>query len=111
MFFLFLYFFKKSVKTAVPDDGNRPGALVLTKLVEWYRFVGGRPFFCKFSQISDNLGNRFPSTFFGEIKPPGPRGEWETVRNRVFRRRFFRKHWYVYEGKGIEGRFKGSQAR
>ena len=27
-------FFKKSVKTAVPDDGRPPRALVLTKLVE-----------------------------------------------------------------------------
>ena len=34
-------FFKKSAKTAVPDDGNPPGALVLTKLVEWYRFEVG----------------------------------------------------------------------
>ena len=34
-------FFKKSVKTAVPDDGNPPGALVLTKLVEWHRFGVG----------------------------------------------------------------------
>ena len=25
------------VETAVPDDGKLPGALVLTKLVEWYR--------------------------------------------------------------------------
>ena len=31
-------FFKKSVKTAVPGDRNPPGALVLTKLIEWYRF-------------------------------------------------------------------------
>ena len=29
----FLVVFSKSVKTAVPDDGNPPGALVLTKLV------------------------------------------------------------------------------
>ena len=35
-------FFKKSVKTAVPDVGNRNRALVLTKLVEWYRFEVGR---------------------------------------------------------------------
>ena len=34
-------FFKKSVKTAVPEDGNPPGALVLTKLVEWSRFGVG----------------------------------------------------------------------
>ena len=34
-------FFEKSVKTAVPEDGNPPGALVLTKLVEWYRFGVG----------------------------------------------------------------------
>ena len=32
---------QKSVKTAVPDAGNPPGALVLTKLVEWYRFEVG----------------------------------------------------------------------
>ena len=30
-----------SVKTAVPEDGMPPGALVLTKLVEWYRFEVG----------------------------------------------------------------------
>ena len=28
-------FFKKSVKTAVPEDGNPPRAFVLTKLLEW----------------------------------------------------------------------------
>ena len=33
--------FKKSVKTAVPNDGRRPRAPVLTKLVEWYRFEVG----------------------------------------------------------------------
>ena len=38
-------FFKNSVKTAVPEDGNAPGALVLTKLVEWYRFEVGDVFF------------------------------------------------------------------
>ena len=32
--FLLGGFFKKSVKTAVPDDVNPSGALVLTKLVE-----------------------------------------------------------------------------
>ena len=37
--------FQKSVKTAVPDDGNPPGALVSTKLVEWYRFEVGRKHF------------------------------------------------------------------
>ena len=35
-------FFKDSVKTAVPGDGKPPGALVLTKLIEWYRFGVGR---------------------------------------------------------------------
>ena len=41
MIFVFFLgcFFKKSVKTAVPDAGNPPGALVSTKLIEWYRFV------------------------------------------------------------------------
>ena len=29
---------KKSVEMAVPDEGRPPGALVLTKLIEWYRF-------------------------------------------------------------------------
>ena len=29
-----VFFFKESVKTAVPDDGRPPRALVLTKLVE-----------------------------------------------------------------------------
>ena len=33
--------FQKSLKTAVPDDGNPTRALVLTKLVEWYRFELG----------------------------------------------------------------------
>ena len=38
----FYFLFKKSVKTAVPDAGNPPGALVLTKLAESSRFgVGG----------------------------------------------------------------------
>ena len=32
--FFFGLFFRKAVKTAVPDDRNLPGALVLTKLVE-----------------------------------------------------------------------------
>ena len=31
-------FIKKLVKTAVPEDGRPPRALVLTKLVERYRF-------------------------------------------------------------------------
>ena len=35
-------FFKNSVKTAVPDDGRPPGALVLTRLVERYRFEVGQ---------------------------------------------------------------------
>ena len=34
-------FFKKSVKTAVPDDGNPPRALVLTKLIDYFRFEVG----------------------------------------------------------------------
>ena len=34
-------FFNKSVKTAVPDDGKPPGALVLTKLVEESRLEVG----------------------------------------------------------------------
>ena len=42
MFFVFFWVvFKKSVKSAVPDDGNPPGALVWTKLSEWYRFGVG----------------------------------------------------------------------
>ena len=41
----FGWFFKKSVKTAVPEDGRPPGALVLTKLIEWYRFEVGDDFF------------------------------------------------------------------
>ena len=46
-------FFKKSVKTAVTDDGNPPGALVLTKLVEWYRFGVGdeKSFFVVFGIV------------------------------------------------------------
>ena len=39
---------KKSVKTAVPEDGNPPGALVFTKLIEWY---------C----------GKLPGSFFGKI--------------------------------------------
>ena len=52
--FLFLKcFFKKCVKTAVPKDGNHPGALVLTKLVEWYRFgVGDEKSFLWFFVLS-----------------------------------------------------------
>ena len=41
---IYLFFgviFRKKVKTAVPDDGNPPGALVLTKLVEWHQFEVG----------------------------------------------------------------------
>ena len=34
-------FFKKIGQTAVPEDGNPPRALVVTKLVEWYRFEVG----------------------------------------------------------------------
>ena len=51
--FLFLkYFFKKLVKTAVPEDGRPPRALVLTKLVEETRFEVGDEktffdFFCR----------------------------------------------------------------
>ena len=41
-------FFKKSVKTAVLEDGRRPGALVSTKLSEWYRFGVGHDFFLSF---------------------------------------------------------------
>ena len=39
-------FFKKLVKAAVPEDGNRPGTLVLTKLVEQSRFEIGDDIFC-----------------------------------------------------------------
>ena len=39
---------KKSVKTAVLDDRRPPGAVVLTKLVEWYRFKVGHIFFVIF---------------------------------------------------------------
>ena len=35
------WFFKKWVKTAVLEDGNRPAALVWIKLIEWYRFGVG----------------------------------------------------------------------
>ena len=44
IFMLFIVlgvFFNKSVKTAVAEDRNPPGALVLTKPVEWYRFEVG----------------------------------------------------------------------
>ena len=34
-------FFKKSIKTAVPEDGRPPGALVWTKLIETNRFEVG----------------------------------------------------------------------
>ena len=34
VFYFLGCFFQKSVETAVPDDGNPPGALILTKLVE-----------------------------------------------------------------------------
>ena len=34
LFFVWVFFKKKTVKTAVPDGGRPPGALVLTKLVE-----------------------------------------------------------------------------
>ena len=44
VFFVFLCFFKKSVKTAVPDARKPPGALVSTKLVERYRFGTGHNF-------------------------------------------------------------------
>ena len=37
---------QKMVKMAVPDDRNPPGALVLTKLVEWYRFEVGHKKIC-----------------------------------------------------------------
>ena len=46
LFFLGCFFFKKSVKTAVPEDGRPPGALVSTKLVEWYRLEVEQIFFC-----------------------------------------------------------------
>ena len=43
-YYLFFFggdFSKKSIKTAVLEDGHPPGALVLTKLIEWYRFGVG----------------------------------------------------------------------
>ena len=41
--------FKKSIETAVPDDGHTPGALVLQKVIAWYRFgVGDEKSFCSF---------------------------------------------------------------
>ena len=56
-------FSKKTVKTAVPEDGNPPGALVLTKLVEWYRFEVGQffllPFFVFFWGFFFGLPNVF----------------------------------------------------
>ena len=47
------FFFKKSVKTAVLDDGRPPRALVLSKLIEWYRFEVGddKGFFCDFCDL------------------------------------------------------------
>ena len=50
-------FFKKSVKTAVPEDGNPPGALVLTKVVEWYRVGLGdeKSFFLFFVFLIKNV--------------------------------------------------------
>ena len=52
-------FFKKLVKTAVLDDGRPSGALVLAKLVEWYRFeVGdGKSFFVIFDVLSSERIN------------------------------------------------------
>ena len=41
LFDLWGVIFKKPVKTAVPDAGNPPGALVSTKLIEWCRFGVG----------------------------------------------------------------------
>ena len=42
---------KKSVKTAVPDDGRSPGALVSAKLIEWYCGKLPGPFFGKIAKI------------------------------------------------------------
>ena len=45
-------FAKIGQNTAVPDEGRPPGALVLTKLVGWYRFgVGDKTCFCHFFVI------------------------------------------------------------
>ena len=46
-------------------------------------------FFDQFLQKWVNLGNRFQSTNFNKIKPPGPREARETARNHIFYRRFF----------------------
>ena len=49
-------FFKKTVKTAVPEDGSPPGALVLAKEVEWYRFgVGDEKSFLGFVSVGKQI--------------------------------------------------------
>ena len=54
-------FFKKSVKTAVPEDARLPRALVLTKLIEWYRFGVGdeKSFVCFFCSLDGQMFARF----------------------------------------------------
>ena len=54
---LVVIFSKTIVKTAVPEDGNPPGALVLTKLVQWYRFEAGdeKSFFVIFLSLDLRL--------------------------------------------------------
>ena len=54
--------FCSTVETAILDDGNLPRALVLTKLIEWYRFEVGDEnsifvFFC-FLSSERNDGQR-----------------------------------------------------
>ena len=48
------------VETAVPEGGNPPGALVLTKLIEWYRFEVGheKRFFVIFVTCGSRVAER-----------------------------------------------------
>ena len=76
-------FFKKLVKTVALDDGRPPGALVLTKLIEWHRFEVGqkKTFFVTFvtcrsrvickkdASLSSTMGAQAKT----EVAPPGPK--------------------------------------
>ena len=89
-------FFQKSVKTAVPDAGNTPGASVLTKLIGWHRVEVGHEKcdFCDLqksrhlqkSRVTERHNRGTKRKLKSHPRPQNGRpGRWEPPRSSSFR--------------------------
>ena len=92
---VFFRIFPKLVTTAVPADGRPPGALVLAKLVEWYRFeVGQKNVFC-FDFCGLQKSRHLPKSRVTERHNRGTQRKWKSHQGQKKALRGFLFGWGV----------------